>query len=326
GLETRRRRGRLPHPPSMRSRTLGTDMCYRSIAALVAVCLIGGFAQGETFSGESALRFTGEAVSFGPRPAGSAPHRKLQEYIKRKTSEFGCEVREDAFTAQTPAGPKQMTNLIAVKSGNSGQAVVISGHYETKLMPEIRFVGANDAGSSTGLLLELARVLCGKSQRHDLYLVWFDGEEAIAAWSESDSLYGSRHLAEKWAADGSLKRIKALINIDMIGDRDLKMVQEMNSAEWLRSLVWNTAAGMGHSRHFPNIEGWIEDDHMPFVRKGVPALDLIDLDYGPANSFWHTASDTLDKLSADSFRVTGEVLLSVLKRLQDKGEGGEGKK
>jgi Zn-dependent M28 family amino/carboxypeptidase len=179
------------------------------------------------------------------------------------------------------------------------------------------FSGANDAGSSTGFLLEMARVLCGKPRRNEVYLVWLDGEEAIQTWTPTDSLYGSRHLAKRWQANGTVPRIKALINVDMIGDADLKVVHEWNSTPWLRKLVWDTAADSGYSQHFSVLDGAIEDDHMPFLQAGVPALDLIDFDYGPQNAWWHTEQDTIDKLSPRSFQVIGNVLLKVLAKLEN---------
>jgi Zn-dependent M28 family amino/carboxypeptidase len=197
--------------------------------------------------------------------------------------------------------------------------VVITGHYDTKSMPGTYFIGANDGGSSAGFLLEMAKVLAREVQKNDVYLVWFDGEEAVAQWSDYDSLYGSRHLAERWAADGTLARIRALINVDMIGDRDLGILEDMNSSAPLRELVWRTAERLGYGRHFLKNNSAIEDDHMPFVRRGVNALDLIDLDYGPGNSYWHTDKDTVEKLSGESFQIVGRVLLETLKELEQDG-------
>jgi len=289
-------------------------MYWSKIAALVTWTAAALAAA--DFSGASALEFTAKAVAFGPRPAGSEANRKLQVYIGSELRRFGWKVQEDAFTADTPLGQKPMKNIVANLPGSSGKAVVVTGHFDTKLMPLISFVGANDGGSSTGLLLELARVLVKKPRKDDIYLVWFDGEEAFVDWTETDSVYGSRHLAAKWAADGTLHRIKALINVDMIGDKELDLINEVNSAEGLRKLVWETAADLGYSKQFPpNIQP-IADDHMPFVRLGVNAIDLIDFYYGPNHSYWHNGQDTLDKLSAASFDVMGKVILEVLHRLE----------
>jgi Zn-dependent M28 family amino/carboxypeptidase len=169
----------------------------------------------------------------------------------------------------------------------------------------------------------MAHVLASRPHLDDVYLVWFDGEEAIAQWSDHDSLYGSRHLAERWDSDGTLARIKGSINVDMIGDRDLNILEDLNSSAALRELVWKTAEHLGFGQHFLRNNSAIEDDHMPFIRRGVSALDLIDLDYGPGNSYWHTDQDTMDKLSAESFRIVGRVLLEVLRELEREGAADE---
>ena len=165
--------------------------------------------------------------------------------------------------------------------------------------------------------------ILARFRKDDFYLVWFDGEEAVARWSDYDSLYGSRHLAEKWAADETLGRIRALINVDMIGDRDLGILEDMNSSGPLRELVWRTAECLGHASHFLRNGGAVEDDHIPFLRRAVNSLDLIDLDYGPRKTYWHTDKDTMDKLSAESFHV-GRVLLETLKELERDG-GSDGR-
>jgi Zn-dependent M28 family amino/carboxypeptidase len=285
--------------------------CHKALLILVASA-----AAAADFSGASALRYTAKAVAFGPRPPGSAANRKLQAYLRSELKMRPCRVIQDAFTTITPTGPIAMKNIIAQFPGKSGRAIAITGHYDTKVMPGLHFVGANDGGSSTGFLLELARVLSARPRKDDIYLVWFDGEEAIAAWSDTDGLYGSRHLASRWAADGTAARLKALINVDMIGDRDLGIHQELGSSAPLRELIWRTAADLGYQRHFLNYGGATEDDHMPFVRIGVNATDLIDFEYGPNNTWWHTEKDTIDKLSAGSFEVVGKVVLEVIRRLE----------
>jgi len=268
------------------------------------------------FSGASALEYTRRVVEFGPRPPGSEASARLRSYLRMELSRRGCQLTEDAFTASTPLGPVRMVNLIARFAGRSGRAVVFTGHYDTKRMPGIYFVGANDGGSSTGLLVEMARVLAGRQHADDVYLVWFDGEEAIAQWSAQDGVYGSRHLAAKWAADGTLGRIKALINVDMTGDRNLGILKEGYSSRALQELVWNVARRLGYGRHFLDYGSLVEDDHVAFVRRGVNAVNLIDFEYGPSNSYWHTEQVTLDKLSARSFQVVGDVLLEVLRELE----------
>lgn len=211
-----------------------------------------------------------------------------------------------------------MTNIILKFPGTSGKAVAVTGHYDTKRIPMVHFVGANDAGSSTGFLLEFARVAAKMHHPDDIYVVFFDGEEAVGEWSATDSLYGSRHLAAKWGADGTLKRLKALINIDMIGDRDLQILNDDNSSQDLRSLIWSTAAKLGDSQYFQQNHSGVDDDHMPFVNAGANAVDIIDLNYGPNNSYWHTGQDTMDKLSAHSLQVVGDVIVAAVKELERK--------
>ncbi len=267
------------------------------------------------FSGASALEFTRKVTAFGVRPSGSAAIRREQAYIEAQAKKDGWQVSEDAFTGQTPNGPVAMKNIIARLPGHGSRMVVFTGHYDTKILPG--FVGANDGGSSAGFLLEMARVLPTRERNGEVDLVWFDGEEAVKQWTDNDSLYGSRHLAEKWAADGTLARVKALINVDMIGDKDLGIAYETKSDAGLRGLVWKTAEGLGYGKYFQAEGGEIEDDHVPFVNAGAPALDLIDFDYGPGNSYWHTDQDTVDKLSAHSFEVLGNVLMAVWRKLDE---------
>jgi Zn-dependent M28 family amino/carboxypeptidase len=158
-------------------------------------------------------------------------------------------------------------------------------------------------------------VIAHTNHQYDIVLVWFDGEEAVGQWSDADSLYGSRHLETKWAADGTLSRVKALINVDMIGDKNLDIVNDMNSSQSLRELMLQTADGLGYGKYFLRTGGGIDDDHIPFVSAGVNALDIIDFNYGPNNSYWHTEKDTMDKLSAGSFQVVGDVVVKMLQKL-----------
>jgi glutaminyl-peptide cyclotransferase len=268
------------------------------------------------FSGSSALEFTRKAVAFGQRPPGSAANQKLQAYIESQLKPLHCQISFDAFTAQTPAGAVNMRSIIAKFPGPSGRAIVITGHFDTKPMPGRIFVGANDGGASTGFLLELARVVNSMAHVDDIYLVFFDGEEAFGEWSDTNGIYGSRHLADKWSTDGMLAHIKALINVDMIGDKDLGILEDTNSSRSLLRLVWQTANDLGYGKYFLDSATPMEDDHMPFVRKGVNALDLIDFDYGPNNAYWHDEKDTMDKVSAHSLEVVGNVVVAVVRKLQ----------
>lgn len=270
------------------------------------------------FEGAAALQLTHRATNFGERPAGSPAIQRLRDWIVSECKSTGGQVSLDSFTGETPTGPVPMANILVKFPGTSGKAVVVTGHYDTKRIPMVHFVGANDAGSSTGFLIEFARVISTARHPDDIYLVFFDGEEAVGAWTATDSLYGSRHLAAKWAADGTLSKIKALINVDMIGDKDLDLSDDDSSSQSLREAVWSIADKLGDAPYFRHDPGGIEDDHKPFVDAGVNAIDIIDLHYGPNGAYWHTAQDTMDKLSAHSFQVVGDVVLALVKQLEQR--------
>jgi Zn-dependent M28 family amino/carboxypeptidase len=262
-----------------------------------------------------AFQYTKEVTAFGPRPIGSANHKKLEEYIHGHLK--GDQVEDDSFIADTPEGKFPARNIIAKYPGTKDGVIVIAGHYDTPYnLRNSGFVGANDGGSSTAILLELANQFRGK--KRDGYSVWLlftDAEEAVKEWSPTDSLYGTRHLADKWAADGTLKNIKALLLADMIADADLNIDRDQNSTPWLEDLVYQAATRYGYQSHFFGRQTALEDDHLPFVRHGVPSADLLDLDYGYANSFHHTPQDTMDKLSPKSMQIVGDVILETVRML-----------
>jgi len=234
----------------------------------------------------------------------------------------GCELTADSFIAQTPDGPLPMENILCRFPGKSGRTIAITGHYDTKKMPG--FVGANDGGSSAAILLEYANQLRGKKRDgYSVWLVWDDAEESIKPDTEvpftSDSLYGIRHLAETWQADGTLKKIKAFLLADMVGDVDLNIDRDLNSTPWLESVIYEAATRLGYQSHFFGRTNQVTDDHIPFKERGVPCADLIDFSYGYNNVFWHTPQDTVDKLSAKSLEITGSVILETI-RILDKME------
>jgi len=261
-----------------------------------------------------AMEYVRQVVNFGPRYINSPGHRKTEEFLRARLK--GDDVEEDSFTASTPAGNLPMINFIAKFPGSEKGIVVLAGHYDT-LYGRKDFVGANDGGSDTGLLLEIADYLRAQKKRpgYSVWLVWFDGEEAIQQWSDSDSVYGSRHLAQKWQKDGTAKEIKAFLLADMTGDKDLDIDRDQNSTPWLEDLVGQAATRLGYQSHFFQRVGGFEDDHLPFSRIGVPVADLIDFSYGYNNVFWHSPQDTLDKLSPQSLEITGEVMLEAARLL-----------
>jgi Zn-dependent M28 family amino/carboxypeptidase len=262
-------------------------------------------------NGNHVLQYVKEIVAFGARPPGSQGHAKLEQYIHSKLK--GVDVENDTFTAKTPVGAFPMNNIIAKFPGKKEGIIVVAGHYDTVYHLK-NFVGANDGGSSTALLLALADQFRGKTlDGYSVWLVWTDGEEAFVNWTDTDSIYGTRHLAQKWQQDGTAKKIKAFILVDMIGDADLDIQQETNSTPWLSELVYRAATNLGYQSHFYQSKAGIGDDHMPLLKIGVPAVDIIDLDYGYNNVFWHTPQDTVDKLSPQSLAISGDVVLETIR-------------
>ncbi len=269
------------------------------------------------FNGARALAYTREFVSIGPRWIGSPGHAKAEAFLRKQFEHDQLE--EDTFTATTPEGPMPMRNFIVRFPGKKDGVIVVATHYETNYpLRNINFVGANDGGSTTGLLIELANHLRGRTlDGYSVWLVFFDGEEAVQQWSHSDSLYGSRHLAAKWQSDGTLRRIKAFLLADMLGDKNLDVERDLNSTPWVEEVVKKAAARLGYQSYFFANTDRVEDDHLPFVQRGVPSADVIDLDYGPQNSYHHTAQDTMDKLSAKSLTITGNVFLETIRLLNE---------
>ncbi len=265
-------------------------------------------------NGNHVMQYVKEVVAFGPRPPGSPGHAKLEQYILSKLK--GVDVEQDKFTAQTPVGAFPINNIIAKFPGKKDGIIVVAGHYDTNYPLPKTYVGANDGGSTTALLLALADHFRGKPlDGYSVWLVWTDGEEAFVKWTDTDSLYGTRQLAHKWQQDGTAKKVKAFILVDMIGDADLDIQRDTNSTPWLTDVVSQAATDLGYQSHFFQQTIAIEDDHIPFAKIGVPVVDLIDFDYGYNNVFHHTPEDTIDKLSPQSLAISGDVVLQTIRLL-----------
>ena len=264
-----------------------------------------------SFDGAAAMRHVERLVAIGPRPAGSPGAARARAYIIDELKKSGVSAKVEAFDATTPHGRLPMANVVAVIPGRRPDVILIAGHYDTKWFRDITFVGANDGGSSAGLLIELARRLRERQREYTYWVAWFDGEEARESWTATDSLYGSRRMA---AELGKSRRLpSAMIVADMIGDRDLGIRREAGSTPWMTDVIWASAARLGYTAHFLPESLAVEDDHAPFVRLGVPAALLIDFDFPP----WHTAEDTLDKVSAKSLEIVGKVILDSLPGIED---------
>jgi Zn-dependent M28 family amino/carboxypeptidase len=297
---------------------------WRRFATALALLSASLAAQAQShFNGTKALEYARQLVAIGPRWPTSPGHLKAEEFLRNQLKHD--QVEEDTFTANTPIGPLDMRNFIVRFSGKKDGVIVLSTHYETNYpLRNINFVGANDGASTTGLLLAIADQLRADELRgktldgYSVWLVFFDGEEAIQTWSASDSTYGSRHLAAKWGRDGTLSKIKAFILADMIGDKDLDIQRETKSTGWLVELVRQAAHKFGYDHYFFQTEEAVEDDHLAFVERGVPSIDVIDLDYGPNNSYHHTAQDTMDKIGAHSLTIDGDVFMETIRLIDQR--------
>lgn len=261
------------------------------------------------FSGDKALGHVQKLVDLGPRPAGSDAIEKGRSYITAQLRSFGWTVTEQPFTDQTPRGSAQFKNLIARFGDSAKPNFLLCSHYDTKIFNGFRFVGANDGGSSNGVLLEIARVLASApSLAKNVELVFFDGEEAFENFSATDGIYGSRHFAQELAANGSAKQFRGGILFDMIGDRDLKVTIPPHSPPNITRDIFASADAVNVRDRFTYFDQNITDDHSPLNAVGIPVLDLIDFRF----SYWHTAEDTIDKISAQSLQTVGSVALYYL--------------
>lgn len=297
---------------------------------LAAACLHGAQPAASGFDGARAYEHLRQVVSIGPRPAGSAGAAATRAYITKQLAAIGITTDEQAFEASTPIGRVKMVNVrAAIPSstplgtgpstvlGTGGGRIIIAGHYDTKIFHEFPFVGANDGGSSTAFLIELARVLKGRTNARPIELLFLDGEEATGEWQGSDHTYGSRYYVSAARRDNTLKDIHAMILVDMIGDRDLVVKRESNSTPWLTDAIWAAAKRLKRGE-FSDESTPIEDDHLEFLAAGVPAVDLIDLEYYTRSgaTAWHTKDDTLEHVSARSLQAVGDVLVAALPEIE----------
>jgi hypothetical protein len=290
-------------------------------------------AAGPAFDAQRAFENVRKQVDFGPRPAGSEELAKTRAWIEGELRSYGLTVTEDPFEPATPEGPRKMVNIVADIPGETDNLIILCSHYDTKLFKEFRFVGANDAGSSTGALMEIGRVLAtsGKKPKFTYRLVFFDGEEAFCKeWDECknpdgpDNTYGSRHYAEKIRTNGELAKLKALILLDMMGYKNLtlgrdvmadtKSYQLFNQPSWLVDTVWNTGTELGYGKIFTATNEDVGgDDHQAFLDLNVMAMDIIQLSGYP---FWHLETDTLDKIAPESLKAVGDTVIASLPKIE----------
>jgi glutaminyl-peptide cyclotransferase len=283
------------------------------------------------FSGQAAYTITKQLLDVAPKRFNGSPgHAKAEEFLKQH---FAPEAAKgnfvaDSFTATTPAGLQTMTNYIVKFPGKKDGIIVLASHYETNYpLRDINFYGANDGAATSALLIEIANVLrTHPPEGYSIWLVFDDGEEAVKEWfanNGKDNTYGTRHLAAKWSQDGTLEKIKAFIVADMIADKDLNIDHSENSAPWLNDILKTAAKNTGHSANIFKYSEAEEDDHLPFAQRGVPVLDVIDAHYGPVTSalpdgYHHTDKDTLDKISAHSLQISGDIFLEMIRLINQR--------
>jgi Peptidase family M28 len=284
------------------------------------------------FDGDRAFEHVRKQVEFGPRPPGSPELEKTRTYIVDQLKSYGLNIVTDEFQATTPMGVKKMVNVTAELAGESSEVIILASHYDTKYVKDFKFVGANDGGSSTGTVMEIARVLAAQKQKPKFtyWFVFFDGEEAFCFdWEECenpdpadpngklpDNTYGSRHYVAKLIEKNELKRVRAMILLDLMGYKNLRLGRADLCTRWLVDIVWQTAKQVGHGAYFVDAaESVGDDDHAPFLHAGVDALDVIQLSSYP---YWHTKEDTLDKVSSKSLKIVGDTIIVSLPKIEER--------
>jgi peptidase M28-like protein len=272
------------------------------------------------FDGTRAFEHVRHLVEIGPRVPASDGIHQAQAYIIGQLKSYGCAVEEKDFKATSSLlGEIPMKNIVAKIPGASPDIMLLATHYDTVRLPD--FVGADDGGSGTGTMLELARVLCSRTEKPVLttWIAFFDGEEAQGNWSSKDEIrwslenatFGSRELAAEMALSGDLKKTRAMILTDMIGPSDLRIKRDTTSTPWVQKTLWNTAHRLGYQKEFVDEDYAVGgDDHFSFIKRGVPAYDIIDFDV--QDFYWHTPQDTLDKVDPRSLAIVGHTLIEVI--------------
>lgn len=267
------------------------------------------------FDERNAWRLTGELVAFGPRSSGSAANLKQAEFIAGTAESYGALTARQKFERTTPAGLIKFVNVEAVIPGKREEFVIIGSHFDTKKLPAgIKFEGANDGASGTAVLLELIRAVkrSGVKPEYTLKFVFFDGEECFTEYSANDGLFGSRYYALRLVSQGMARQCRAVIILDLVGDRDLNITLPLNSDKRLCEMLFNAAEAAGNRKYFDYFAGELLDDHTPFGELGIPVMDIIDFEFGPGNSFWHTSEDKLDNISATSLKIVGQTVLNMI--------------
>jgi len=291
---------------------------------LIAVALpASSAALHDSFNAQQTFAYTAQIAGFGERWPGSPGHAKTESLIHQVLQKDGAVVEGDDFTAATPRGPIMVHNIIGkfnVSADPKQPIFILAGHYDTLFKKG--FIGANDGASSTAILLAFADALSKQKTKMQIWLVWTDLEEAINNFTDDDGLYGSRHLAQELKADGISPRVRGFFLLDMIGDKDLGVGRETESTRWLQDFIADAAKQLGYSQYFFQYETDIIDDHIPFIRAGIPAVDVVDAEFGrmgekfdSMGEFHHSNADTMDKVSQHSLEVVGRTILLTVELL-----------
>jgi len=277
------------------------------------------------FNSQQAYKYTAEVAGYGERNPGAPGHQKAEDLIHQVLKKDGAQIEADDFSAKTPRGMVPVHNIIGkfnVSADPKQKIFILAGHYDTLFQKG--FIGANDGGSSTAILLSFADALAGQKTKMQIWLVWTDLEEAIKSFEGEDGLYGSRHLAKKLVANGTAPRVKGFFLLDMIGDKDLSVARETGSARWLQDYIAKAASELGYGQYFFRHEVGIIDDHVPFIEAGIPAVDVVDAEYGRMGAgfdsmgeFHHANTDTMDKVSAHSLEVVGRTILRTVELIDN---------
>ncbi len=263
-------------------------------------------------------RYFQEIIRLSPRPPESDIFRKFRAYLANTLKSFSLKAWEESFTADTPKGPIGMANVVAEKKGDTNRIIYLASHIDTKIIEGIKIQGANDSGSSTAALLELARVISKHKTKFTYRFVFFDGEESIGKnMNERDGLYGSREHVRRLKANNLILNVHAMILLDMIGDKNPIINRDLNSSPQLYSLFAVCCQRLGYTNLCMGTESYMYDDHIPFLGAGIPSIDLIDFDYGPNNSFWHTEKDTAENVSVKSIFKVVQVVACMLDTIEN---------
>ncbi len=299
---------------------LGALFIYQTVHVNAASRVPDTLEPQSPFDGPRAYQDLEIVVGFGPRPSGSEALEECRAYIIGELEKAGLEVHQHAFKADTPLGPKPMVNIVGVVEGTEPGIIILGNHYETKYYTDFEFVGANDGGSTTAWMIEMARVMGPTREGRSLWLLFFDGEEAFVEWTEEDSLYGSREFVEYLEQAGRLVDVHAMINVDMIGDCYLTITRDRGAPSWLEAIIWDQAKELGYGQYFLPTSKLISDDHIPFRRRGIPAINIIDFMYGGSplehRRNWHTERDTIDRVCASSLQIVGDVIYHALPKVE----------